>query len=222
MADSVSNATSTVSPTFSYRNKKEFSTELDSNAFMRLMLEQLKHQDPLSPMDNNQFIQQTSMMTMVEKMTSMEKILEESNNSFLTLEKYEGLVGRTATYDKVIVDEITGEKSHEEKTGTISSVNVQDGKIYFQIGDDLVARDQISGLDSKSTSNDSMLDATLKYTQMIGYQVTYTDSASNSSEKTGTISSVSMKNGLVEFVLSDNTRLKPNQIIGYEAKTDAV
>lgn len=221
MADSVSNTGSTVSSTFSYKNKKEFSTELDSNAFMKLMLEQLKNQDPLSPMDNNQFIQQTSMMTLVEKMTSMEKLLEESNNSFLTLEKYEGLVGRTATYDKATKDEVTGEVSHEEKTGIISSVNVQDGKIYLQIGDDLVPRDQVSGLDSKSSPNDSMLDSSLKYTQMIGYLVTYTD-AGSSSEKTGTVSAVSMKNGMVEFVLSDNTRVKPNQIIGYESQPDAV
>lgn len=222
MADAVNNTTSTISPTYSYKNRKEFSTELDSTSFMKLMLEQLKHQDPLSPMDNNQFLQQTSMMTMVEKITNMEKILEESNNSFLNLDKYEALIGRTATYDKVTKDELTGETTTEEKTGKIDAVNVQDGKIYFRIGEDIVARDDVTGLDSKEGSiGDSTLDSSLKYTQMIGYQVSYTEENSTE-EKTGTVQAVSMKNGMVELVLSDNTRLKPTQITGFETQTDAV
>jgi len=221
MADAVNSTTSTVSPTYSYKNKREFTTELDSTSFMKLMLEQLKHQDPLSPMDNNQFLQQTSMMTMVEKMTNMEKILKESNNNYLNLDKYEALVGRTATYNKTTINDITGEKSVEVKTGTIDAVNVQDGKIYFTIGNDIIARDDVTGLNSKgSSSGDETLDSSLKYTQMIGYEITFTDA--NKTEKTGTVAAVSMKNGLVELVLSDNSRVKPSQIVGFESNTDAV
>lgn len=221
MADTVNNTTSTVSPTYSYKNKREFTTELDSTSFMKLMLEQLKHQDPLSPMDNNQFLQQTSMMTMVEKMTNMEKILKESNNNYLNLDKYEALVGRTATYNKTTINDITGEKSVEVKTGTIDAVNVQDGKIYFTIGNDIIARDDVTGLNSKgSSSGDETLDSSLKYTQMIGYEITFTDA--NKTEKTGTVAAVSMKNGLVELVLSDNSRVKPSQVVGFESDRDAV
>ncbi|HZG13535.1 MAG TPA: flagellar hook capping FlgD N-terminal domain-containing protein [Candidatus Bathyarchaeia archaeon] len=221
MADAVNSTTSTVSPTYSYKNKREFTTELDSTSFMKLMLEQLKHQDPLSPMDNNQFLQQTSMMTMVEKMTNMEKILKEANNNYLNLDKYEALVGRTATYNKTTINDITGEKSVEVKTGTIDAVNVQDGKIYFTIGNDIIARDDVTGLNSKgSSSGDENLDSSLKYTQMIGYEITFTDA--NKTEKTGTVAAVSMKNGLVELVLSDNSRVKPSQVVGFESNTDAV
>jgi len=221
MADAVNNTTSSVSPTYSYKNKREFTTELDSTSFMKLMLEQLKHQDPLSPMDNNQFLQQTSMMTMVEKMTNMEKILKESNNNYLNLDKYEALVGRTATYNKTTTNDITGEKSVEVKTGTIGSVSVQDGKIYFTIGSDIVARDAVTGLDSKGSSSDNgTLDSSLKYTQMIGYEITFSDA--NKTEKTGTVAAVSMKNGLVELVLSDNSRVKPSQVVGFESNADAV
>ncbi|WP_134683547.1 flagellar hook assembly protein FlgD [Brevibacillus migulae] len=221
MADAVNSTTSTVSSAYSYKNKKEFSTELDSTSFMKLMLEQLKQQDPLSPMDNNQFLQQTSMMTMVEKMTNMEKILEEANNNYLNLDKYEALVGRTATYNKTTTNDITGEKSVEVKTGAIDAVNVQDGKIYFTIGDDIIARDDVTGLNAKgSSSGDATLDSSLKYTQMIGYEITFTDA--NNAEKTGTVAAVSMKNGLVELVLSDDTRVKPSQVVGFESQNDAV
>lgn len=81
---------------------------------MKLMLEQLKQQDPLSPMDNSQFLQQTSMMTMVEKLTKMASLMEQSNNSMLTLREYEALVGRTASYDMQKKDEMTGEVTHEK------------------------------------------------------------------------------------------------------------
>ncbi|NGQ95685.1 flagellar hook capping protein [Brevibacillus sp. SYP-B805] len=298
MADTVSNTTSLINPAYSYKNKKEFSSELDSNAFMKLMLEQLKYQDPLSPMDNNQFLQQTSMLTMVERLTKIQTLMEESNNSLLTIRKYEELIGRTASYEKVTKDDITGEETREQKTGTINAVKMDNGKIYFQIGEDLVPREQVNGMDSSGVFNDTLMDSTLKYAdmvgmhvtyrvarevdadnnpdttndvttvyetkdgviagfamkdgqvsiqlndgttiaseditgvtvkpdsvpmdsslkyaQMIGYKVTYTDT--DGSEKTGTISAVSMKNGLVEFVLSDNTRLKLNQITGFEAE----
>jgi flagellar basal-body rod modification protein FlgD len=299
MADSVTNPASPINPSFQYKNKKQYSTELDQNAFMKLMLEQLKYQDPLSPMDNNQFLMQTSMMTMVERLTKMQTLMEEANSSLLNIRKYEELIGRNASYEKVTKDEITGEESHEQKTGTINAVKMADGKIYFQIGEDLVPRDKVKGIDSKGVFNEDLvkladmvgmhinyregrtvdtdnnpetthdtttvydikdgvisgftmkdgkvtfqlnngktiafedvtglsvkpesmpMDSTLKYAQMIGYQVTYldTDASGNvtGTEKTGTISAVSLKNGLVEFVLEDNKRLKLNQIIGFQA-----
>lgn len=219
MPDSV-NHTSTIPASSLYKNKKPFSTEIDQNAFMKLMLETLKHQDPLSPMDNNQFLQQTSMMTMVERLTRMQTLMEESNSSLLNLQQYEGLVGKTATYEKVNKNELTGEETREVKTGTIDAVKLHEGKIYFQIGQDLVTRDAINGLESKDsdetpeTPSNPMLDATLKYAQMIGYKVTYED---GSAEKTGTVAGISMKNGLVELLLDDNSRLKLNQVIGFES-----
>ncbi len=306
MASSVSNTTNIPSH-LSYKNKKEFSSELDQNAFMKLMLEQLKHQDPMSPMDNSQFIQQTSMMTMVEKLTRMTSLMEESNSSLLSLREYEGLIGKTASYEKESTDELTGEVSREQKTGVIQSVKMDKGKIYFLIdGEDTpIPRDKIDGLESKGLSSGNLMenslryaemigkqvhykearqvdkdgnpntkddittvhdsktgvilgytlkhgvaqfqldngktlkleeieglsvkpdnlpmDNTLKYAQMIGYRVTYleketqTDGSTIDKELSGVIQSVSMKNGLVEFILSDNKKLKLSQIIGYEA-----
>jgi flagellar basal-body rod modification protein FlgD len=301
------NNNSAIPSHLSYKNKKEFSTALDQNAFMKLLLEQLKNQDPMSPMDNSQFIQQTSMMTMVEKLTRMASLMEESNSSLLSLREYEGLIGKTASYEKVTVDELTGEEIRERKTGVIQSVKMDKGKIYFQIGEDaLIPREKIDGIESKGLSSDNLLDnslkyaqligrqihykearevdqdgnpdtkqdittvydskdgvilgfslkdgvvqfqldngktvkledihgmsvkpenvpmdTTLQYTQLIGYTVTYLESATNADgttstqERTGVIKAVSMKNGLVELVLADDKKVKLNQIIGFEAQ----
>jgi len=163
-----------IQPSWSYKGKKEFTTEMDQNAFMKLLLEQLKNQDPLSPMDNTQFIQQTSMMTMVEKITKMANLMEQSNNSMLTLREYEGLIGKTATYDLQLVDELTGEVIHEKKSGVIESVSMDNGKIYFRIAGEQtpIPREWVKGLESKGLTG-AELDNSLKYADMIGKQISY-------------------------------------------------
>ncbi len=230
MADSVQSSTYIPSE-YSYKNKKEFTSEMDSDAFMKLFLEQLKNQDPMSPMDNTQFMQNTSLMTMVERLTKMQSLMEESNSSLLNLPQYEGLIGKSATYNKVTEDELTGETKTEEKTGTIDGVKMVDGKILFTIGDDVVTRDKIKGLESKGMTNDSLLDNTLKYTQMIGKRVSYgeenvvdrdgnpdtkNDQYTETTTKTGIITSFSLKDKKIEFTLDDGKKVTLDQISGLE------
>ncbi|ELK42429.1 flagellar hook capping FlgD N-terminal domain-containing protein [Brevibacillus agri] len=295
-----------IQPHMSYQGKKEFTTELDNNAFMKLLLEQLKHQDPMSPMDNSQFIQQTSMMTMVEKITKMATLMEQSNNSMLTLEKYESLIGRTATYSLTTKDEVTGETSTETKEGVLDAVYMDSGKIYFRVAgestpipladikglesqgmtgnaldssvkfmnmigkeisykttkevdkdgnpattDDITKVDEIANavvtgfsmkdgatqftLDNGMTvkldqvvgmsvrPDSSVMSNSLQYAQMIGFNITYTEKQTNTDGSTidnslnGVIKAVSMKNGVVEFVLTDDKKIALNQITGFEA-----
>ncbi|MGD8190227.1 flagellar hook assembly protein FlgD [Brevibacillus ginsengisoli] len=231
MADTVQNS-SFIPSEYSYKNKKEFSSEMDSNAFMQLFIAQLKNQDPMSPMDNTQFMQNTSMMTMVERLTNMQKLMEESNSSMLNLPKYESLVGRSATYNKVTEDEITGEKKTEQKTGNIDSVKLVDGKIMMAIGSDLITPDKIKGLESKGMTSDSLLDNTLKYTQMVGKTITYVeeklvdkdgnpnttnDQYTEKTSNTGVITSFSLKDGKVEFTVDNGKKVTVDQISGLSA-----
>ncbi len=45
--------------------------KLDQNAFLKMMLTQLQHQDPLSPMDTNAFATQMAQFASIEQLTSM-------------------------------------------------------------------------------------------------------------------------------------------------------
>ncbi|MGC5324827.1 flagellar hook assembly protein FlgD [Brevibacillus sp. SYSU BS000544] len=230
MADSVTNSTY-IPNEYSYTNKKQFSSEMDQDAFMKLFLEQLKHQDPMSPMDNTQFMQNTALMTMVERLTKMQSLMEEANSSLLNLPEYESLIGKSASYTKVTEDEVTGEKKTEQKDGTISAVKLVDGKIYFQIGEDTVTRNNIKGLESKGMTNDSLLDNTLKYTQMIGKRVSYLeeqvidkdgkpettdDQYTDTVSKTGIITSFSLKDGKLEFTIDKDKKVTMDKISGIE------
>lgn len=52
-------------------SEKRNTGELGKDDFLKLFVEQLKAQDPLSPMDNNQFIAQSAQFTQLEQMTNL-------------------------------------------------------------------------------------------------------------------------------------------------------
>ena len=56
----------------------------DNQMFMKLLIAQLQNQDPSSPADSSEFMQQISSMTMVESMTEMSKTFETMSNSLLS------------------------------------------------------------------------------------------------------------------------------------------
>ncbi|MGG1664430.1 flagellar hook assembly protein FlgD [Brevibacillus sp. NRS-1366] len=226
-----------IQPHMSYQGKKEFTTELDNNAFMKLLLEQLKHQDPMSPMDNSQFIQQTSMMTMVEKMTKVATLMEQSNNSMLTLEKYESLVGRTATYSLTTKDELTGETSTETKDGVIEAVYMDSGKIYFRLAGEStpIPLSNIKGLESQGMTGNA-LNNSLKFMEMIGNEISYktskevdkdgnpatTDDISKVDEVVNSvITGFTMKNGSAQFQLENGATVKLDEIVGMTVKPES-
>ncbi|WP_432775339.1 flagellar hook capping FlgD N-terminal domain-containing protein [Brevibacillus gelatini] len=226
-----------IQPHMSYKGKKEFTTELDNNAFMKLLLEQLKHQDPMSPMDNSQFIQQTSMMTMVEKITKMATLMEQSNNSMLTLEKYESLIGRTATYYLTTKDEMTGETETETKEGVLEAVYMDSGKIYFRIAGEPtpIPLADIKGLESQGMTGNA-LDSSVKFMNMIGKEISYkttkevdkdgnpatTDDIEKVDEiANAVITGFTMKDGTTQFTLDNGTTVKLDQVVGMSVKPDS-
>lgn len=58
------------------------SNELDQDMFLKLMLEQLKYQDPLNPMSNQDFLAQQAQFTQLEQLTQLTETIEA--NSGLT------------------------------------------------------------------------------------------------------------------------------------------
>jgi flagellar basal-body rod modification protein FlgD len=73
------------------------SAALDKDGFLKLFVAQLTHQDPSSPMDTNDSMQQMASFSMVEQITNMAstntKIAASLNTSSAV-----GLIGRTVTY----------------------------------------------------------------------------------------------------------------------------
>lgn len=66
------------------QNSTQKSGNDDNQMFMKLLIAQLQNQDPTSPADTSDFMQQISSMTMVESMTEMSKTFQTMSNSLLS------------------------------------------------------------------------------------------------------------------------------------------
>ena len=106
------------------RSKERYgSTTMDKHSFLRLLTEQLKHQDPLKPMDNFQFIQQQAAFTQIEELQNLTSAI----TSAQSLQQASSLIGKVVTLtnpdnpDESIKGTVTA--AHIEKNGAAVEVN---------------------------------------------------------------------------------------------------
>lgn len=72
-------------------------SELGQDAFLKLLVAQLKYQDPLNPADGAEFLAQTAQFTMVEKLADLEVQGQSTVTSQQQMQAAQ-LVGRQVTY----------------------------------------------------------------------------------------------------------------------------
>lgn len=97
--------------------------ELGKDAFLKLLTTQLKNQDPMSPMDDMNFIGQMAQFSSLEQTTNMAKSLESFGVSQQIAQSI-GLIGRTV---EAVDDE------GNPVTGTVSSVTIADGATVVDV-----------------------------------------------------------------------------------------
>ena len=81
--------------------------QLGKDAFMKLLVAQMRYQDPSKPVDSSQMMSQTATFSQVEKLEQ----LVTQNASMLVLQESAtagALVGRTATYTDTTGASVTG------------------------------------------------------------------------------------------------------------------
>ena len=89
----------------------ENKTQLDRDAFLKLLVAQLKYQDPSKPVDSSEFMAQTAQFTQVEKLEEMSK------NSTATLSLQQGLAASSMVGKQISWVDADG-TSHD---GTVTS-----------------------------------------------------------------------------------------------------
>ncbi|GAA2516160.1 flagellar hook assembly protein FlgD [Pilimelia columellifera] len=72
--------------------------DMGKDTFLKLLVAQLKYQDPMSPSDGTQFLAQTAQFTQVEKLSELAKAQQSMVTAQLTLSA-SNMVGRTISYD---------------------------------------------------------------------------------------------------------------------------
>ncbi|WP_318241641.1 flagellar hook assembly protein FlgD [Sporosarcina quadrami] len=176
---------------------------MGKDAFMKILIAQLTNQDPTNPMKDNEFIAQMAQFSSLEQTMNLanafEKFAQAQNQSQLI--QYNQFVGKSVKWH-----EVTDKKDEEGKpiinegTGIIQSTKYVNGSVVFTMED---GKELTPGNISEvlaGSNNNSLVEAS----QLIGKTVGYMD---GEVEKTGTVDSVSNKNGKLEYILSDGTRI---------------
>lgn len=80
---------------------REAKKELDKHDFLNLMVTQLKNQDPLNPMNNNEFIAQTTQMSSLEQLINIAKLIEKQSTTSVESQLLSGasFIGKNVSYN---------------------------------------------------------------------------------------------------------------------------
>ncbi len=108
---------------------------LGQDAFLELLVAQLRNQNPLEPLDNFQFISQIAQFSTLEQMTSLNAALS-GFTEFAALGQLASMVGKEAT--------IVNESAGIDVTGIITAVTLESGEPRVIIDGNSYALDNIT------------------------------------------------------------------------------
>ena len=100
-------------------------SEMDKDTFLKLLVAQLRYQDPTKPMDGAQFVAESATFTQVEVLQK----LQEAQTQMLSFQSTllsSGLIGKTVT--------ATGSDG-KDVTGVVGSARVVAGQAYIMVDD---------------------------------------------------------------------------------------
>lgn len=188
-------------------------SELGKDAFLKLLITQLQHQDPTNPMDDREFISQMAQFSSLEQMQNMTKAMESllASQQQTQMMNYSTFIGKEVKWHE-LTDKVDEDKKPivNEGTGVIQSLKFVDGSVVFLLADGKEITPGnisavLSGSATDSNSNGSVTESPLvQASKLIGKNVTYKD---GEQELQGRIVSVSNKDGVIQYILDNEKRL---------------
>ena len=91
--------------------------EMGKDDFLKLLVGQLRHQDPMNPMEDKDFMGQMAQFSQLEQMTNVASTLRN--------ERAFSLIGREVSYNN--------KETGELKSGTVEKVSIEAGKTTLTI-----------------------------------------------------------------------------------------
>ncbi|MFC4598944.1 flagellar hook capping FlgD N-terminal domain-containing protein [Cohnella hongkongensis] len=149
MADNVS--TKNIWPYYSSQNVQAAAREpvkqLGKDEFLQILVTQLRHQDPMQPMQDKEFIAQMAQFSSLEQMVNMTKEITALKQS---AGMATGLIGKQIEWYAEKVDS-SGENVVQR--GTVSSIIWTGGVQYAQVGDLAVPIDKVISISEPSAED---------------------------------------------------------------------
>ena len=126
--------------------------DLGRDAFMQLLVNQLKNQDPLAPTGQEEFLAQLAQFSALEEMRGVNEnlvalaLLQQNNALMDQLTSASSLIGKTVVY----VDPDGG----AELSGTVESVKLEEGLAFLRIDGQDVPLTQVVEVTGDDSSSD--------------------------------------------------------------------
>ena len=133
-------------------------SEMGKEAFMELLVQQLKNQDPMSPMDNDKFIAQLTQLSGLEGIQNLNEnmvglaMLQQGNALMSQLTQSSALIGKDVTY--------FSPETGEEQTGSVDSVKIEEGVAVLNIDGFDVPLGSVMEITDGASSEESETDET--------------------------------------------------------------
>ena len=162
---------------------------LGKQDFLKLLVAQLRYQDPLNPMSNAEFMSQTAQFSMLEELQNMSSLIEGS--AFVQkVAQAATMVGMRAQ----VMDPVTG----KPVTSPITGVSIQDGEVFLIIDEIAYRFEDVVEIYSAQDALAQNLEYALA---LIGKKVTLKDS--NGIERSGNVWAVEEEDEKLYVRISD-------------------
>jgi flagellar basal-body rod modification protein FlgD len=188
-----------------YANMKSFQEKsvLGQDDFLKILITQLKNQDPLQPMQDREFIAQMATFSSLEQMTKMNSSIQEMRG--MMLGQATSYVGKEISYEVNLYDHETGEMTGKEVySGVVTGIENEKGKTYL-----LTTNGHRITLDALLSVVTNPSNPIAENAYLLGKVVTYgvKDADGNIEEKTGKITAVTYKEGRVQLILDNEDQI---------------
>ncbi len=135
------------------------SPELGKDEFLKILMTQLQHQDPLDPMDDKDFIAQMATFSQLEQTMNMASSMESlvQNQLVSPVIQYSHMIGKDVTYEHENDD-----KTKETITSRVESVSQKDGYAILELanGEKIYADSIIKAADASDEDSTETEDET--------------------------------------------------------------
>ncbi|MDD3853193.1 MAG: flagellar hook capping FlgD N-terminal domain-containing protein [Syntrophomonadaceae bacterium] len=146
---------------------------LDKDDFLKLLITELKYQDPMEPMKDKEFIAQMASFTSLEQMknlnTGFEKLSGLVTDNLLPaiqLNQASSMIGKEVKYlnPETNEEQEEGEDEEQEKllSGIVSSVIMKDGQAYCVINGKNIALSSIVEINTSKSTDDKIMNEILQ------------------------------------------------------------
>lgn len=203
------------------QSKQTGNSALGKDEFLKILMAQLQNQDPLSPMEDKDFIAQMAQFTSLEQMVNMTSMIEQMVQAQTASQviNYQSFVGKNVVWHKLTEEtDADGKPVVETGSGTVASIKFAGESVQFTLTDGTVLEPgNISELKSgagESTSGGVVSSNPLvEASYLIGRTVTW---GAEGSEQTAAVQSVSMKDGQVWLQIAGGEKIAASSLTKIE------